>query len=114
MKPANITLINGIVLIAISLWSYFGADQASFTALIPLFFGLIFLILFPSYRKGNKAVAHIVVVLTLLLVLSFSMPLRGALQREDTMAILRVGLMLISSLVAMIIYVRSFMLARRK
>lgn len=114
MKPATITLINAIILIVISLWSYFGSESPSFTALIPLFFGVTFLILSPSFQKGNKVVAHIVVVLTLLLVLSFSMPLRAAILREDTMAILRVGLMLISSLVAMLIYIRSFILARKK
>lgn len=114
MKPANITLINAIVLIAISLWSYFGSETPSFTALIPLFFGITFLILSPSFQKGNKVVAHIVVVLTLLLVLSFSMPLRAALQRDDTMALFRVGLMLFSSLLAMIVYIRSFIQARKK
>ncbi len=113
MKPFQINLINGIVLIAMSLWGYFSSETPSNTALIPAAFGLIFLLVTPAFRKENKVVAHIVVVLTLLLIIALVMPLRAAMGRGDTMAMLRVGAMIVTSLVAMVIYIKSFIDARK-
>ena len=113
MKPFQISLINGIILIAMSLWGYFSSETPSNTALIPAVFGLIFLLVTPAFRKENKVVAHIVVVLTLLLILALVMPLRGAIGRGDTMAIVRVGTMIGVSLIAMVIYIQSFIAAKK-
>ncbi|MEL7122262.1 MAG: hypothetical protein AAFO07_22625 [Bacteroidota bacterium] len=113
MKPFQINMINALVLIAMGLWGYFSAVDPSPTAFIPVGFGVVFLLLTPSFRKENKAVAHIVVLLTLLLIIALFMPLKGALGRNDTTAIVRVGLMLATSVIAMIIYVRSFIAARK-
>lgn len=114
MKPAQINLINGIILIGLSLWSYFGSPEPSLTALIPAVFGLIFILLGPAFSKGNKVVAHIVVVLTAILIIALFKPLTAALARDDMAATLRVSAMLLSALIAMVYYIRSFKLARRK
>lgn len=114
MKPAQITLINGLVLIVLSIWAYFSSVTPSFTAFIPSFFGIIFIALTPSFRKGNRVVAHIVVVLTVLLLIALIKPLSGALDRDDMIAILRIAVMMGVSLLALIIYIRSFIDARRK
>ena len=113
MKPFQINMINALVLIGMGLWVYFSSVDPSPTAFIPVGFGVVFLLLTPAFRKENKAVAHIVVLLTLLLIIALFMPLKGALDRNDTTAIVRVGLMLATSVVAMIIYVRSFIAARK-
>jgi len=114
MKPhvANITL--AIILIALSAWGYLGSDTPSITALIPGFFGVIFLALSSPFKKENKVVAHIIVVLTLLLVISLFMPFRGAIGRSDTMASIRVGVMLGAGIIALVIYIRSFINARKQ
>lgn len=114
MTPAFATILNGLVLVTLSLYGYLSSDTPSVTALIPAIFGLIFVISYPMMKKENKVVAHIVVVLTVLLIFALFKPLTGALDRGDQMATLRVGLMLAVSTVALVIYIRSFINARRK
>lgn len=114
MKPFQINLINACVLIIMGLWGYLGSSDPSPTALIPVGFGLIFALSTPPFKKENRVVAHIVVLLTFLLIIALIMPLRRALNSSDSMALLRVGLMILSSTVAMVIYIRSFIAARKK
>ena len=113
MQPAQATLLNAIVLVALGLWGYFGSESPSSTALIPVAFGVILGLTVPAIRQQNRLVAHIVVVLTLILIVALFMPLRGALERGDQAAIIRVSLMLLTSILAMIAYVRSFIQARK-
>jgi len=113
MNPALISLINGVVLIAFGLWGYFGSDDPSPTAFIPVAFGAVLLTLNPGVWKKNKVVAHIAVVFTLLILLGLAMPLRGAISREDSAAIFRVAAMLVITLVAMVAFVKSFIDVRR-
>lgn len=113
MKPFQINLINGVLLILLSAWGYFSSESPSPTAFIPAAFGAIFLLVTPAFKKENKVVAHIVVLLTLLLVVALVMPFKGAMGRGDNMAMLRVGTMLAVSLVAMVIYIKSFIDARK-
>ncbi len=113
MTPALANLINAIVLIAMSLWGYLGSETPSPTALIPAGFGIIFLALTPGLRKNNKVIAHIVVLLTLLLIIALFRPFTSALDRGDTMAAVRVGIMFLTSFLAMITFIRSFIQARR-
>ena len=114
MKPYQANLINAAVLIVLGLWGYFSSESPSPTALIPVAFGAIFAIATPPFKKDNKIVAHIIVLLTFLLILALFMPLRGALERGDTSAALRVGLMVISSLAALVVYIMSFVKVRRE
>lgn len=114
MKPYQINIINAIVLIAMGAWGYLGAGEtASPTALIPVAFGVIFLLVTPLFKKENKVVAHIVVLLTLLLIIALFMPLMGRIKAEDTVGIIRVGTMILVSIVAMVIYIKSFIDARK-
>ncbi|MEM8526049.1 MAG: hypothetical protein AAGG68_15530 [Bacteroidota bacterium] len=114
MKPFQINLINGIVLIAMGLWGYFSAgEDASPTAFIPVAFGALFLIATPLFKKGNKVVVHIVVLLTFLLIFALSMPLKGRMEAEDTVGIARVGIMMATCAIAMVFYVKSFIDARK-
>ena len=114
MKPHTASLINAIVLFAASGWAYLASTDPSLTALIPAAFGLLLIACYPGARKENKIVAHIAVVLTLVIVLALIMPLRGAIGREDPMAILRVGLMMASSLFALTMFIVSFVNIRRR
>jgi hypothetical protein len=111
MKPFQINLITGIVLIAMGVWSYLSSGSP--TALIPAAFGIIFAVVTPMFRKGNRVVAHIVVILTLLLIIALFRPLTGAINDGDTMGIVRVGIMMGVSVIALIIYIKSFIDARR-
>lgn len=113
MKPYQINLLNAVVLIAMSAWGYFGSESPSPTAFIPAAFGVIFLLMNGPFKNENKVVAHIVVLLTFLLIIALAMPFRGAMGRGDTAAMVRVGIMLATSIVAMVIYVKSFIDARK-
>lgn len=114
MKPYQINLINAVILILLSLWGYLSSNSPSATALIPVAFGVVLAALTPWFSKGNKVVAHIAVTVTLILFVSLMKPLSGALDRADSAAIFRVVLMLLSSFVALVVFVRSFVMARLK
>ncbi|MBX2872856.1 MAG: hypothetical protein KTR30_12170 [Saprospiraceae bacterium] len=113
MKPFQANLVNAAVLIILGLWGYLGSETPSATALIPVGFGVIFALATPPFKKENKVVAHIIVLLTLLIIIALFMPLRGALGRGDTVAAARVGIMIATSIVAMVIYIKSFIDARK-
>jgi uncharacterized membrane protein len=113
MKPYSANLLAAIVLILMSCWAYFSSDTPSVTALIPGIFGVIFLALHGLLKKENKVAAHVVVILTLLVFVSLFKPLTGVLERDDTMGLIRVLLMMLVSLIALIVYIRSFIAARK-
>tara|TARA_B100000614_G_scaffold42917_1_gene35891 strand:+ start:2528 stop:2863 length:336 start_codon:yes stop_codon:yes gene_type:complete len=105
------SFVNGIVLVTIGLWGYM--ESSSPTSLIPVVIGVILLALNKGVKNQNKVVAHIAVLVTLL---SFAniMPLKGALADGRSEAVLRIIIMLSSSVYAMIFFIKSFIEARRK
>ena len=111
MNPYFATLLNGIVLIVMSVWAYTGSS--SFTALIPAIFGVLFLAMAPGVKKHNKAIAHIVVVLAVLLVAALIRPLMGTLERDSMIGTIRIAAMLGTTVLALVIYVKSFLDARK-
>ena len=114
MKPHQANILNATVLILMGLWAYFGAESPSPTALIPVGFGLLFLLATGPFKNENKVVAHIIVLLTLLLiVMLYISPFRRALSEGNQMAMIRVVIMMAVGLVALIIYIKSFVDARK-
>ena len=117
MKAHVASLINAVVLIGFGLWAYLepkGAGEvASTTALIPVVFGAVILSLYKGVKKENKIVAHIAVLLTLLILGGLVKPLTAALGREDGLAIARVSVMIISTVVALVFFIKSFVDVRR-
>ena len=113
MKAHTASLINAILLIILSAWGYMDSESPSVTALIPAFVGAALLVCNPGVKKENKVIAHIAVLLTLIILIGLFRPLMGVIERGNTMGILRVGIMLISTVVAMIYFVKSFIDARR-
>ncbi len=113
MKPYFANFAFGLVLIILSAIGYFVSATPSSTAFIPAAFGLVLISMTSGMRKDNKVIAHIVVTLTLLVLIALAMPLRGAVQREDSGAVLRIIVMMVAGLMAMAIYIKSFVDARR-
>jgi len=95
----------------LGLWA--GLTSSSPTAFIPLAFGVIFLLCTPFMKKQNKVVAHIVVLFTVLAILGLGMALRGSIGRGDTLGIIRVATMILSCVVALVVFIKSFKDARR-
>jgi len=113
MKPYKASLLNGVTLIALGTWGYLDSTTQSFTALIPVFTGIIILSLNMSFSTGNKATAHIIVVLTFLIFIALFKPLAGAIDRKSALAILRVFLMIVVTFYALAVFVKSFIDARK-
>ena len=113
MKAHQVSLINAILLIALSAWGYFSSATPSMTALIPAFIGVALLALNPGVKKENKVIAHIAVVLTLVVLIGLIKPLTGAIDRANNMAIFRVVVMMISTVAAMVYFIKSFIDARK-
>ena len=113
MKPYIASLINVIILISMGAWGYFESDTRAVTALIPVIIGVILLIINPGVKKENKVIAHIAVLLTLIILLGLVMPLFGSIQRQNSLAILRVLLMILSTAWALKSFIQSFIAARK-
>lgn len=114
MKPHEANFVLGFFLILFSLWGYFTTDNPSFTALIPTVVGVVLIGMTAGMKKESKTISHLAVGLTLLVLLALTMPLRGAILRGDGEAIFRVGVMMLVALITLIIYINSFIQARKQ
>jgi len=113
MKAGNANLLNSIVLIGMGLWGYFDTNQAP-TALIPVGFGVVLLLLSRGVARENKVIAHIAVVLTLLVLIAIiAKPLMSALADGGILKIFRVSAMVLTGILAMVAFIRSFIAARK-
>ncbi|MBL31106.1 MAG: hypothetical protein CMP62_00035 [Flavobacteriales bacterium] len=119
MNPYKSNFLNSLVLIFLGAWGaspflFSAGTSGSLTSLIPFVFGIILLILGAGLKKENKTIAHLVVLFTLMIFVSLFMPLNGALDRSDTIATIRILIMLLTSLLALITFIQSFIEARKK
>ena len=113
MKTHTASLMNALVLIGFGLWAYFGSETPSITALIPVGFGVVILTLYKGIKKEDKVVAHAAVLLTLVILVGLVKPLTAALGREDGLAIARVTVMILSTVIALTFFIKSFIDVRR-
>lgn len=112
MKPYQANIVNAAVLIIFGLWGYFSGT--SFTALIPVGFGVLFLLATGPFKNDNKVVAHIIVLLTLVaVVMIYIKPFRSAMAEDRQMAMFRLGVMILTGLIALAIYIKSFIDVRK-
>ena len=112
MNAYTAHLINSVALILIGGWGYFATS--SNTALIPVIFGVVLLSLSNGVKLENKAIAHVAVVLTLLVFVALvAKPLMSAINDGDTLGTVRVGIMSLTSLLALIFFIKSFIDARK-
>ena len=107
------SLINAFSLIGMSAWAYLGGSGASMTARIPAAFGVALIACYPGVKSQNKVIAHIAVLVTLVVLIALIMPLNGAIGRGDGMGILRVVIMMATSVLAIVFFVKSFIDDRR-
>ena len=114
MKAHTASLINAVLLIVLPLWGYLSSETPSITALIPAFIGVLLLAMNYGVKKENKIIAHIAVVLTLVILFGLITPLKGAISRGDALAIGRIIVMIISTVVAMVFFVKSFIDAKKR
>ena len=113
MKTHTASLVNSLILIAMGAWGYLASESPSITALIPLFFGVVLLLCYRGVKAQNKVIAHVAVLLTLLGLVALFMPLKGAIGRADTEATVRVALMIATSALSTVYFIKSFIDARK-
>lgn len=113
MKAHTASLVNAFILIVLSLWGYLSSDSPSITALIPTVIGVVLITLNKGVKNENKIIAHVAVVLTLLILFGLVKPVLGAMGRGDNDAVIRVSVMILSTVVAMVFFVKSFIDAKK-
>ena len=101
-------LINSIALISMSIWGY--VDTDSFTALIPAVFGVILFLLgtMLTNEKLVKLSAHLVVLFTLLILLALVVQVLPGVVERGGVGLISVILMITTSAIAMIVFIKSF------
>ena len=113
MSVANANLLNALTLMGMSVWGFYSSLGHAKTALIPLVFGVVLLVLTNSIRDHNKTVAHIAVAVTLIALIALvAKPLPAAIDAGG-LKLLRVGAMTLTGIISMIFFVRSFITARK-
>ena len=111
MNASKANLINSISLILIGLWGYF--DVLSPTALIPVLIGVFLILCYSGVKKQNKMISHIAVLLTLLILIALvGMRLPKSIDKGGV-GLIRVIIMIVTSTISMIFFVKSFIAARK-
>ena len=115
MKAAQANLLNAIVLIAAGLYGYFliltpDGTKAP-TALIPAAFGILFLVMHKGVVTSNKIIAHVVVVLTAMLLFICAKKFFSIQDWEPKKYLFLVCV--VSNVIALIAFIGSFIAARK-
>ena len=128
MKPYQANVINVLALILMPVWALIAfeapvdePDKSNMTALIPVVFAIILFLFNGGLKKENKFISHLAVIFTLITIVAIYMkPFSSALadyndnnSTENIMRIVRSGVMILTGVLSMIVFVRSF-IANRK
>tara|TARA_B110000444_G_scaffold10400_1_gene8901 strand:- start:308 stop:685 length:378 start_codon:yes stop_codon:yes gene_type:complete len=123
MTAQKMNLINALTLILIGLWGYIDVSNyklatiVSFehwTALITVLFGIILLLCNKGIQNSNKAIAHVAVVLTLLVLVALVGKRLPISIDQGGVGLFRVLAMSLCSFIAFIAFIRSFIENRKK
>ena len=111
MNVGNANLLNAVTLIGMGFWGY--KVSGSNTALIPVAFGIILLVLTNSIRNHSKAVAHVAILLTLVVLIALiGMRLPKSLDAGGP-GLYRVLAMISTGIIALVYFIKSFIDARK-
>jgi len=107
MKEHKVLLVNGIILIVVSLIGYFLSPVKSPTAFIGAVFGLVFIFLANPVKAENATMAHIAAVLMVIATIAFFVV---GFMRGNTYTII----MGITSLISVVLLVMGFMKRKKE
>lgn len=112
LSAGNANLLNAVTLIGMGIWGYQATNSP--TAFIPVAFGAILLYMTNNIRVHNKAVAHVAVILTLIVLLAIGgRILPKAIASNDNLRMLRAGAMTLTGVIALIAFIKSFIDAKK-
>ncbi len=110
MNAYKAHLLNALTLLFMGGWGFYATKAPS--ALLPVFIGIVLLSFSQGIKNENKALAHVAVVITLLGLIGIVMkPLMAALGSDDLVKQIRAIAMTVTSVIAVIFFVRSFIAA---
>lgn len=113
MKPHIASLLNAVTLIVLSVWGYFASGMASLSTLWPVLAGVALIACYGGVKAENKVIAHIAVSITLIVFLALLPPLFAALGGGSILSMMRPFIMLVTTGIAMVFFIRSFIDARK-
>jgi hypothetical protein len=120
MTVEKMNLINALTLVILGLWGFIDVNTPSletgisWTALIPVFCGVILLLCHKGIKNGSKVIAHIAVVLTLLILIALVGKRLPISIENGGIGLFRVAAMSVISLLAFVSFIRSFIENRKK
>ncbi|MEM9910003.1 MAG: hypothetical protein AAF922_04400 [Pseudomonadota bacterium] len=115
MKAPTANLINAITLLVLSIWGFVEIGMSSTTALIPAGAGVMLLACQRGVKEENKIIAHVAVLVTLVILLALIVPLTSAIADvyENPLSLVRTLVMMTTSVLALVAFIRSFIAARK-
>ena len=123
MTAQKMNLINALTLILLGLWGYIDVSNYKlstiisfehWTALITVLFGIILLLCNKGIQNSNKAIAHVAVVLTLLVLIALVGKRLPISLDQGGVGLFRVLAMSLCSFIAFIAFIKSFIENRKK
>lgn len=111
MAPQVASAIHAFTLLGVGITGYVITNSQ--TALIPVVFAVVLLVCNNGIKYQHKIMSHLAVVLTLLVTIALLKPFSSAMADGDTWGMVRVGAMLITGIIAMVSFIRSFMANRK-
>ncbi|MDA8693205.1 hypothetical protein N9L92_04015 [Saprospiraceae bacterium] len=113
MNASNMNMINALVLVVLGMWGVNETGlERSPTPVIPVVVGIILFVCTGFIRNHHKVVSHVAVVLTVLIIIGLLRPFMKAIEGGDSMVIFRTGIMILTSIIATIFFIKSFKAAR--
>ena len=123
MKAEKMNLINSLSLVILGVWGYIDVSNYAlntiisfehWTALIPVTCGFILLLCQNGIKNKSKVIAHIAVLVTLLIFIALVGKRLPISIEQGGVGLFRVLAMSLTSLIALILFIRSFIENRKQ
>lgn len=98
----NASLMNAVTLIACGLWAFLSLEKTSYTALIPVAFGLALMACYPGMRVGRIWSCASATGLTAMILIALWVPWQSAYEGGASLSLFRLSLMMTTSAVALL------------
>ncbi len=106
-KPHQINLILCFILILVGLWSYEASGRDFHTLSVPVL-GILLSLFHKPLKERNEKMIKGAMLATLMIFIIMLLPLRNSFNSGNTMAMLRVSIVLVSTGIALLWY-RAFL-----
>ncbi len=109
MEPHRYNTFNACVLLFVGGIGFYASHFNIHTALMPIGSGLLLLALNRHLKKNHRAVFYLVAAMTAIVAIAYLWPLKRNLNQNDHMGIVRVCSIMLSCILALLVYVKYWM-----